>query len=157
MTPESAASTGWQPVKPKVRPLRLVVSWAVAAASVFVAAALVPGVSLGEPGGGFLVAALIAVLNAVLPPLVAALRLPLTVAFGFVLVLLVDAAVLRLASDALPHFISVDSFGDAFLAALVMAAASIVLQVLTGANDDDEYTLRVVQRVARRQGTGSRT
>ena len=38
-----------------------------------------------------------------------------------------------------------------------MAAVSIVLQVLTGTNDDDEYTLRVVQRIARRQGGETRT
>jgi uncharacterized membrane protein YvlD (DUF360 family) len=155
--PAYGAGAGWQPAKPRLRPLRLVVSWAVAAASVYIAAALVPGVSLGAVGGAFLVAALIAVLNAVLPPLVAALRLPLTLAFGFVLLLLVDAAVLKLAGDVLPDVIGVDSFGDALLAALVMAAVSIVLQVLTGANDDDEYMLRVVQRVARRQGQQART
>ncbi len=155
--PAYGAGAGWQPAKPRLRPLRLVVSWAVAAASVYIAAALVPGVSLDEAGGAFLVAALIAVLNAVLPPLVAALRLPLTLVFGFVLLLLVDAAALKLSSDALPDFISVDSFGDALLAALVIAAVSIVLQVLTGADDDDEYTLRVVQRVARRQGQQART
>lgn len=146
------AGVEWQPTKPRLRLLRLLVSWAVAAASVYVAAALVPGVSLSEVGGAFLVAALIAVLNAFLPPFVAALRLPLTLALGFVLVLIVDAVVLKLASDALPDFIGVDSFGDALLAALVMAVVSIVLEVLIGANDDDAYALRVVQRVARRQG-----
>ena len=155
--PADGYGIGWQPAKLRLRPLRLLLSWAVAAASVFVAAALVPGVSLGEAGGAFLVAALIAALNAILPPLVAALRLPLTLVFGFLLVLLVDAAVLKLSSDALPNFIAVDSLGDALLASLVMAAASIVLQVLTGADDDDEYTLRVIRRVARRQGAQGRT
>jgi uncharacterized membrane protein YvlD (DUF360 family) len=134
-----------------------VVSWAIAAASVYVAAALLPGVSLGAAGGAFIIAALIAVLNAALPPLVAALRLPFTLALGFVLVLVVDAVVLKVASDALPEFIGVDSLGDALLAALVMAVVSIVLQVLIGANDDDTYALRVVQRVARRQGTLARS
>ena len=61
-------------------------------------------------------------------------------ALGFVLVLLVDALLLLLADEALPDFIKVDSFGDAMLASLVMAAVSIVLQVITGTNDDDEYT-----------------
>ena len=78
-------------------------------------------------------------------------------AFGFVLVLAVDALGLLLADDVLPDFITVDSFGDALLAALVMAAASIVLQVVTGTNDDDEYSLRVIQRIARRQGGQART
>jgi uncharacterized membrane protein YvlD (DUF360 family) len=146
------AGVEWQPTKPRLHPLRLVVSWAIAAASVYVAAALLPGVSLGAVGGAFIIAALIAVLNAVLPPVVAALRLPFTLALGFVLVLVVDAVVLRAASKALPDFIGVNTLGDALLAALVMSVVSLVLQVLVGANDDDTYALRVVQRIARRQG-----
>ncbi len=146
------APVAWEPSKPRLEPFRLVVSWIVAAASVYVAAGLVPGVSLEEPGGAFLVAAVIAVLNALLPPVVAALRLPFMLALGFLLVLFVDAGALVLAHEVLPDFIAVDSFGDALLAALVMAAVSIVLQVVAGTSDDDEYTLRVVQRIARRQG-----
>ena len=147
----------WQPQKPRLKPLQLAFSWALSGASLYVAAALVPGVSVGAFGGALLVAALIALLNAVLPPVVAALRLPLTLALGFVAVLLVDALLLELASDVLPKHIGVDSFADALLAAVVMAVVSLALQVLTGANDDDTYSLRVVQRVARRQGTLART
>jgi uncharacterized membrane protein YvlD (DUF360 family) len=144
-------------MKPRLRPLRLLVGWAVAAASLYVAAAIVPGVDLKAPGGAFLVAAVIAVINAVLPPLVASLRLPFMLALGFVLVLVVDAITLKLAGDALPSYISVNRFGDALLAALVMAAVTIVLEVVTGTNDDDEYTLRVIRRIARRQGAEART
>ena len=72
---------------------------------------------------------MVAVLNAILPPVVAALRLPFMLALGFMLVLLVDALLLLVADEVLPEFIRVDSFGDALLASLVMAAVSIVLQV----------------------------
>ena len=146
------AQVEWQPTTPRLRPLRLVVSWMVAAASVYVAAGLVAGVSIDDPAGAFLVAAVIAVVNAVLPPLIAALRLPFTLVTGFLLVLFADAGALMLADELFPDVLGIDSFGDALLASLVMAAVSIVLQVLTGTNDDDEYTLRVVKRVARRQG-----
>jgi uncharacterized membrane protein YvlD (DUF360 family) len=129
---------------------------AIAAASLYVAA-LLPGLDLDRPGAAFLIAAVIAVVNAVLPPIVAALRLPYMLALGFLLVLLIDATALVIADDALPSFITVDSFGDALLAALVMAAVSIVLQVMTGTNDDDEYSLRVIKRIARRQGAHDRT
>ena len=50
--------------------------------------ALVPGVEITDVGGAFVVAAVIAVVNAVLPPLVAALRLPFTLLLGFLSVLL---------------------------------------------------------------------
>ena len=97
-------------------------------------------------------AALIAVFTAIAPPVVAALRLPLTLVLGFLAVLVVDALVLLLVSDLAPNDFKVDSFGWALLAALVMAAASMVLQVFLGVDDDDLYSLRVIQRVAKRQG-----
>jgi hypothetical protein len=48
--------------------------------------------------------------------------------------------------------VHVGSFGDALLAALVISAVSLVLQVILGVDDDDEYTLRVTRRIAKRQG-----
>jgi uncharacterized membrane protein YvlD (DUF360 family) len=129
----------------------------VAAASLYVAAGLVGGFRLDSPGQAFVVAAAIAVVNALLPPLLAALRLPFMLPLGFLLVLFADAFALLLADDVLSDLVSIDTFGDALLTALLMAAVSIVLHVLTGTNDDDEYTLRVVQRVARRQGSEAPT
>ena len=149
---EHGQGTGWKPVRPRLSLLRLLAAWLVAAASVYVAAGLVPGFDLEQPASAFVLAAAIAVFNAVLPPLVAALRMPFTLVAGFLLVLIVDALGLMLADALLPEFGKVDSFGSALLAALVMAAASVVLQVMLGTNDQDEYALRVVRRVARRQG-----
>ena len=151
-TPGYGESTAWKPATPRFSVVRLIVSWLVAAASVYLASRIAPGVELEEAGSAFVVAAVIGIANAVLPPIIAALRLPFTIALGFVLVLLIDAAALMLADEVFPELVRVDSFGDALLAALVMAAAMIVLTVIAGTNDDDEYTLRVTRRVARRQG-----
>ena len=87
----------------------------------------------------------------------AALRLPFMALLGFVLVLVLDALMLQLAAEIRPEAISVDDFGWALLAALVMAAVSVVLAVIVGTNDDDTYTLKVVRRVAKRQGGATRT
>src|SRR4051794_9611123 len=76
---------------------------------------------------------------------------------GFLLVLLADALLLVIAHEVLPDDIHVGSFGDALLAALVIAAASMILEVVLGTNDDDEYSLRVTRRIARRQGTQEQT
>jgi uncharacterized membrane protein YvlD (DUF360 family) len=149
---EYAVGVRWEPERPRLSVLGLLASWAIAAAAVYVAAWVLPGVTMERAGGALLVAALIAVLNAVLPPLVAALRLPFMLAVGFLLVLLVDAAALLLADEAVPDYIAIDTFGSALLAALVIAAVTIVLQVVTGTNDNDRYTLHVVKRIARRQG-----
>jgi uncharacterized membrane protein YvlD (DUF360 family) len=146
------ASIAWEPQPPKLRPFSLLVAWAISAASVYLAAWLVAGVEVERPGAAFVVAAAIAAINAVVPPLIAALRLPFTLVAGFLLVLLADAAALVAADEIFPTFLTIASFGDALLASIVMSAVSIVIQVLTGTNDDDEYTLRVIKRVARRQG-----
>jgi uncharacterized membrane protein YvlD (DUF360 family) len=155
MTTSPQLAPSWRPAKPSFSPLRLAVAWLVSGAAVYAAAGIVPGVSLEAAGGALVIAAFLAVANAVLPPIVAALRLPWTVALGFVLVLAIDAGALVLADYLLPDFIRVASFGDALLAAIVIAAVSIALDTVLGVNDDDRYALRVVERVARRQGRQS--
>ena len=161
MTGSSTASYGeavsWQPERPRFKPLRLLLSWALTAASLGVAAMILPGVDVAGVGGALAVAAVVALLNAVIPPILAALRLPFMLALGFLLVLVANALVLKLASDLLENTFEVDNFWWALLAALLVAAVSIFLEVIFGTNDDDTYTLRVVQRIARRQGGGART
>jgi len=142
----------WQPEKPRFKPVRLVIAWLTAALALLVAAGLIPGVSIDNFGGALLVALFIAIVNAVLPPIVAALRLPFMLLLGFLIVLFLDAAMLKVASDLFPDVISIDSFWWALLTALVASAVTVVIDVVTGANDDDTYTLRVSQRVARRTG-----
>lgn len=153
---QTAAAYGerpaWAPARPRYRPVRVLLSWLVAAISLVVAAYLVPHVSVAGFGGAVIASAVIAVLNALLPPLVAALKLPYTLLSGFFLVLFVDAAMLRLTSEITDNAIHVESFGWALLTALLASAVSIVLEVVFGTNDDDTYTIKVVQRIARRSG-----
>ncbi len=147
----------WTPQLPRYRVLHVLLSWMVAGVSVFIAAAIVPHVSVGKFTDALAAAVLIAALNAVLPPLVAALRLPFTLALGFLIVLLLDALMLLLASHITTRTIRVDSFGWALLASVLIAASMLVLEVIFGANDDDTYALRVIQRIARRQGQAVHT
>jgi uncharacterized membrane protein YvlD (DUF360 family) len=155
--PSYGQAVVWQPERPRFRPARLLVSWFLTGVSLWIAAALLPGVDIASGWGALGVAVVVAVLNAVLPPLLAALRLPFMMALGFLLVLALNAVVLQLASSVLDDTFVVDNFGWALLAALVVAAVSVVLEVIFGTNDDDTYSLRVVQRIARRQGGGART
>src|SRR4051794_26856245 len=147
----------WEPAVPRLRLVTLALSWAVGPASVWVAAASVGGISPEPSGAAVLTAALIAVINAVLPPLLAALRLPFALLVGFLSVLLADAAALKIASSIAHSHIHVDSFGAAFVGALVIAAVNLVLQVVLGTNDNDEFSLRVTRRIAKRQGALSPT
>ena len=147
----------WAPERPRIRPLRLVVTWLVSAISLFVAAEIVPHVSVTGFLGAAVATLLIAILNAALPPIIAALRLPFALVTGFLLVLVIDAAMLWAASEIAPDAIQVDSFWWALVAALLASAVTVVLDAVFGTNDDDTYTFRVVQRIARRSKEQIRT
>ena len=138
------------PAKPHLRPLQLALSWIVSVLSVYVAAGLLPGVHIDGTGGAFLVAAAIAAINAVLPPLIAApapavhpgVRLPLGSVRGRVRPEVDQRRFLAA--------IGVDSFGDASPGALVIAAVSLPSRCCP-APRTTTYSLRSIQRVARRQ------
>ena len=147
----------WTPERPRIRPLRVVVTWIVSAISLLGAAEIVPHVSVNGFLGAFVATLLIAILNAALPPIIAALRLPFALITGFLLILFVDAAMLWAASEIAPDAIQVDSFWWALVAALLASAVTVVLDTVFGTNDDDTYTFRVVQRIARRSKEQIRT
>jgi uncharacterized membrane protein YvlD (DUF360 family) len=142
----------WQPARLRYRPLPVLVSWLVAAGALLAAAAIVPGVSIDGIGGAAVTVLVITILNAALPPLAAALRIPFMAVLGFLIVLVLDAAMLMLASRIDRAAISVSNFGWALLAALVASAFGVALDTLLGTNEDDTYMLRMSRRIAKRQG-----
>jgi uncharacterized membrane protein YvlD (DUF360 family) len=127
-----------------------VLQWATSAVALYIAALIMPGVSIEGPLAALAVAASIAVFNALLPPVIAALRLPYMLAVGFLLVLVLDAWMVMLAANLSDNTFTVDSFFAALLTSLVAAAFAVALEVVLGTNDDDVYSLRVTQRIARR-------
>ena len=140
----------WRPGRPRIRARRVLLQWVTSAAALYLAAMVMPGVSIEGPVAALLVAALIAVLNALLPPVIAALRLPYMLAVGFLLVLVLDAWMVMLAANLSDNTFKVDSFFAALLTSLVAAGFAVALEVVLGTNDDDVYSLRVTQRIARR-------
>ena len=139
-------------MKVRIHPLRLLVAWVLSAVGLLIAALIVPHVEVDSFFGALLVMAVIAVLNAIVPPVLAAIRLPFTIATTFLLVLVADALMLKAADALTDGAIRVDSFGWALVTALLASAFTTVLSIVAGTNDDDEYTLRVTQRLARRSG-----
>jgi uncharacterized membrane protein YvlD (DUF360 family) len=155
-TATSQASYGqtptWSPNRPRLRPLRLLLAWLASAAALLVAAEIVPGAAVNDFRGALAAAAVIGVLNAILPPLVAALRLPLMLLVGLVLILILDALMLLAADRITGGDLTISSFWSALGVALVASAVGVLLDVVLGTNDDDTYTFRVIQRIARRSG-----
>jgi uncharacterized membrane protein YvlD (DUF360 family) len=151
-TSNEAAAPAWQPARPKFQPLAVILAWILSAAALLAAAWVVPGAHVNNFWSALVAVAVIAVLNAVLPPVVAALRLPLMLVLGLLLILVLDALMLLAADKITGGDLEIDSFWSALGVALVAAAVGVVLDVLFGTNDDDTYTYRVVQRIARRSG-----
>ena len=135
----------------------MLAGWSLAAAGLLTAALLLPGLRVDGVLNAFLVVGVIGVVNALVVPAAARIRLPFTVVSGFVLVLVLDAAVLWVAAGMVENAIVIDSFGWAIAGALAAAAATLVFQIALGVNNDDTYSLRVIERMARRSGQQIRT
>ena len=148
-SPEPSFGQSWQPERPRLKLFPLIVSWFATGIALVVAAWILPGVEIETFWGALVVAAIVAVLNAVIPPVLAALRLPLTLVLGFLLVLIADALILQIAGEVADSF-NVDNFGWALLAAFIVGAVSVVLAVLLGS--DDMGSIRIARRIANRQG-----
>jgi uncharacterized membrane protein YvlD (DUF360 family) len=142
----------WGPTRPKIGLIRLLVSWALSALALVVAVWIVPGAAINAYGTALVAAAVIGVLNAILPPIIAALRLPFMLVLGLLLILILDAFMLLAADRITSNDLQIDSFWSALGVAFVASAVSVVLDVVFGTNDDDAYTLRVIQRIAKHSG-----
>jgi len=145
----------WGVGRPRFHAFRLLVAWFVSALALLGAAWIVPGAAVHDFGNALIAAAVIAILNAILPPAVAAVRLPFVAALGFLVVLVLDALMLLAADHITNGDLEIDSFWSALGVALVAAALGIVIDVVLGTNDDDTYTFRVIHRIARRSGERS--
>jgi len=143
--------------RPELRIRSLLVGWILAVTGLLTAAVLLPGLRIDGLLGAFGVVAVIGIVNALIVPVVARTRLPFTILSGFLLVLILDAAVLWGAAGSVSNSIVVDTFGWAIAGALAAAAATLVFQIALGVNNDDMYSLRVIERMARRSGEQIRT
>src|SRR5204862_8075554 len=113
-------------------PVQFLRAWLLSAAALLVAAIVVPGADVRGFGAALVAALAIAALNAVVPPLVAALRLPFMVLLGFVVILILDALML-LAADAITDGdLHISSFWSALGVAIVATAIVVVLAVVFG-------------------------
>jgi uncharacterized membrane protein YvlD (DUF360 family) len=147
----------WEVARPRYHVFRVLVAWLLSALALLGAAWLVPGADIRDFSSALAVAVVIALLNAILPPAVAALRLPFIALLGFLLVLVVDALMLMAADALTDGDLTVDSFWSALGVAFVATAIGVVLDIVFGTNDDDTYTLKVIERIARRSGEREET
>jgi putative membrane protein len=108
-------------------------SWAINTLAVMVAVKILPGIHFTDNNlfTPFVTSLVLGILNAFIRPVMMLLALPLLVVTLGLFMLVINALLLCLVDLLLPQF-QVDSFGWAFLAALVIGIISMVLNTLTG-------------------------
>ncbi len=109
-------------------------SWAINTLAVLVAVYVVPGIrftdnSLLTP---LITSLVLGILNAFIRPVLMMLALPLLILTLGLFTLVINALLLYFVSFLLAQHFQIDSFGSAFLGALVISIVSWVLNLLTG-------------------------
>ena len=99
------------------------------AVAVYVAAALVPGVTITNIQTTMLVALVLALLNTFIKPILILLTIPITLVTLGLFLLVINALMIMLA-DALVHGFRVDGWWSAFLVSLVVSIISYILGAL---------------------------
>lgn len=111
-------------------------SWAINTVAVLVAVYVVPGIRFTDESfwTPFVTSLVLGILNAFIRPVLTLLALPLLIVTLGLFRLVINALLLYFVSFLLaPHF-QIDSFGAAFLGALIISIISFLLNSLTGAN-----------------------
>jgi putative membrane protein len=107
---------------------KFLIKWLVTAATILAIPHLVSGIYIDGLGTAFAVAAVLALLNLIIRPILILITFPLTLfTFGFFL-LVINAFLFKLAGQFVMGF-AVDSFGSAFLASLILSFVSWVCQL----------------------------
>jgi putative membrane protein len=123
--------------------VRLLVRWVIAALALFVAAWLVPGITVD--GNGWVIYAVMAVVlglvNAIVRPLLKFLTCPLILLTLGLFVLVINGITLLLASSIAVNWFNVgfyvDGFWSAFLGGLIVSIVTVILSALVREDDKD--------------------
>jgi putative membrane protein len=113
--------------------LRFLQSWAINTLAVLVAAIVLSGhIHYEKPADLIVASLLLGILNAFVRPILMLLALPLLIFTLGLFTLVINALLLSFVGVLMGAHFQVDSFGFAFLGAIIISIVSIALTVLTG-------------------------
>ncbi len=116
---------------------KLLIRWLINAVAVYAAVQIVPGIRATTAWDFFGVALVLGLLNALIAPLLKFLTCPVILLTLGAFTLVINGVMLLLAQFLSPLVgarITVDGFGTAVLAALIISVVSFVLSAITGVN-----------------------
>lgn len=118
--------------------MRWIVKILINAVSVVLGAYLLPGVAVDSPWTAVMVAVVLALLNAIVRPLLIFLTLPATIVTLGLFLLVINAAIILIADKLVGGF-AVDSFWWALLFSIILWAINTVLnRLMPGKEDEDD-------------------
>jgi putative membrane protein len=113
--------------------LRFLQSWAINTLAVLIAAMILHGhIRYGNSGDLIIASLLLGILHAFVRPILMLRALPLLIFTLGLFTLVINALVLYFVGVLMGPYFQVDSFGFAFLGAIIISVVSIALNVLTG-------------------------
>ena len=116
------------------------------AVAVFITAQILPGVHLLDFWNGLLLAAVLALLNASIKPLLIFLTIPATIVTLGLFLLVINAIIVEIAAWILHTGFSVDSFWWALLFALVLSFINGIFERLTVKSQPREESMKVYDK-----------
>jgi len=105
--------------------------------AVFVIARFLPGVSLNGYQSAFMLAVVLAFLNAIVKPVLTFLTIPITIFTLGLFLLVINAGIILMAQKLVAGF-SVNSFWTAMLFSLILSFSTGILNALFGLNDKEK-------------------
>ena len=111
--------------------MKPLLNWALSALAVWIVARLVPGFHVSGPLAALIAALVIGFVNATLGVFLKIVAFPLVLLTLGVFWLVINAAMIELASAVVPGF-HVDTFGAAFVGAIVLALVNMFFRWLAG-------------------------
>jgi uncharacterized membrane protein YvlD (DUF360 family) len=129
---------------------RALLSWVLGGLSLLIVDRLVAGFFVKDVATAFLGALVIALLNALIRPVLVFLTLPFTVLSAGLLSLVLNAIVVLLAAPLVPG-LSVSGFEPALAAALVITLVNTFVAVALSLSDDEAFYPQLIRRLAARE------
>jgi putative membrane protein len=111
--------------------MRPLLNWALSALALWIVARVVPGFHVSGPVAALIAALVIGFVNATLGVFLKIVTFPLTLLTLGLFWIIINAAMIELASAIVPGF-HVDTFGAAFWGAIVLSLVNMVFRWLAG-------------------------
>jgi uncharacterized membrane protein YvlD (DUF360 family) len=129
---------------------RALLIWVIEAVGLAIVLRFLPGVTINTWSSAFGAVLVIALLNALIRPVILLISAKLGIIVFGVAALFLNAFLILLADALLPGF-SVDGLWTAFLLAIGLALVTAALSAMLCINDDDSFYRNVIRRLARRK------